>query len=160
MLAQIHRSAARFAEVLAGLAVFGLLLLAIVTGGDVFMRFVFASPIRGLTDVTMVVAAVLLSACLPHVVASRGNITVDALGRRIGPRAYRALNFFGALVTCLFFAVMAWQCIGFALDMRSAGETMPTLRWPVWPWWSAVAVFISLTALVALATLTEPREEP
>lgn len=155
MLAQIHRSAANLAEALAGVAVLGLLILALITGGDVFMRFVFAAPIRGLTDVTMVAAAVLLAACLPHVVASRGNIAVYAVGRALGPRAYKALNFFGALMTFLFFAVMAWQCALFAIDMHGAGETMPTLRWPVWPWWSAVAVFISLTALVALATLTD-----
>lgn len=159
MLAQIYRGAANLAEGLAGAAVLGLLVLALITGGDVFMRFVFAAPIRGLTDITMVAAAVLLSACLPHVVASRGNIAVYVLGKALGPPANRALNFFGALVTCVFFAVMAWQCTLFALDMYSAGETMPTLRWPVWPWWSTVAVFITLTALVALATLTDiPRD--
>lgn len=155
MVAQIHRGAVKLAEILAGTAVLGLLILALATGGDVFMRFVFASPIRGFTDISAVVAAVLLAACLPYVVAIRGNIAVYALGSALGPRVKRALNFFGALVTCLFFAAMAWQCTMYAIDMFNAGETMPTLRWPVWPWWSAVAVFISLTALVALATLTE-----
>lgn len=159
MLDQIHRSAAGFAAALAGVAVFGLLVLSLVTGFDVFMRFVFASPIRGITDVSMVAAAVLLSACLPHVVASRANITVDFVGRVAGPLAFKVLNVFGALVTFLFFAVMAWQCINFAIDMYVSRETMPTLRWPVWPWWTAVAAFITVTALVALATLNDTRSD-
>jgi hypothetical protein len=29
------------------------------------------------------------------------------------------------------------------------------LRWPVWPWWTGVALFISITALVALLTLLD-----
>jgi len=157
MSARVHRLASQFAESLAGVAVVGLLVLAMVTGFDVLMRFVFRAPIRGMTDITMVAAAVLLSACLPHVVASRANITVMFIGRALGPTAFRVLNFFGSLVTCLFFIVMAWQCALYALDMYVAGETMPTLRWPVWPWWAAVAICISLTAVVALATVDDPR---
>lgn len=156
MIITLHRRAAWFAEALAGLAVFGLLILAAVTTGDILMRYLFATPIRGLTDLTMVAAAALLAACMPHVVASRGNISVDFVGRSLGTHALKALNFFGAVVTALFFAVMAWQCALYALDMYQAGEAMPTLRWPVWPWWTAVAVFTLLTALVALATLTDP----
>ncbi len=159
MWLKLHRLATHFAEVLAGLAVSGLLLLAILTGVDVLMRYLFNAPIRGMTDFSMVAAAVLLSACMPHVVASRANIMVSFVGRVLGPTAFRALNFFGALVTCVFFAFMAWQCTRYAISMYQGGETLPTLRWPVWPWWSGVAVFISLTALVALATLTEPPSE-
>ncbi len=147
--------AAVFAEILAGVAVAGLLLLAMVTSLDVLLRYVFASTIRGLADVTALAAAVLLAACLPHLVVRRGNIMIDFLGRLLGGRAHRGLNIFGAFVSFLFFAVMAWQCTLFALDMKSTHEAMPILRWPVWPWWSMVALFMVVTALVALATLLD-----
>lgn len=150
---QLDPRARQLAEGLAGLAIGGLLLLAFGTALDVLMRYAFASPIRGFIDGVSLAGAVLLSACMPHVVASRGNIAVDFLGQGLGPRARRWLDGFGALVTALFFSVMAWQYARFALEMKQTAQVTPVLRWPVWPWWAAVAVFITLTALVALCTL-------
>lgn len=150
---RIQKSLVKLAEYLAALGVGGLLLLSMLITGDVLLRFFLNSPIRGLADITMVAAAVLLAACMPHVVATRGNITVDIVGRSIGPRALRALNLFGAVATLLAFIVMAWQCSAYAYDMWSAGETMPTLRWPVWPWWSGVAFMLAVSALTALVIL-------
>jgi TRAP-type C4-dicarboxylate transport system permease small subunit len=150
---QLDRCARRLAEGLAGMAICGLLLLAFGTAIDVLMRYAFAMPIRGFIDVVPLAGAVLLSACMPHVVASRGNIAVDFLGQGLGPRAKRWLDTFGAVATGLFFSLMAWQYVRYALEMKQTAEVTPVLRWPVWPWWSAVAVFITLTALVALCTL-------
>ncbi len=150
---QLEPRARRLAEGLAGLAVGGLLLLAFGTAVDVLMRYAFASPIRGFIDVVSLAGAVLLSACMPHVVASRGNIAVDFLGQGLGPRARRWLDSFGALATALFFSVMGWQYARFALEMKQTAQVTPVLRWPEWPWWAAVAVFIALTAGVGLCTL-------
>jgi len=149
----LSQRARQLAEGLAGLAIGGLLLLAFGTALDVVMRYVFARPIHGFNDVVPLVGAALLSACMPHVVASRGNIAVDFLGKALGTRPTRWLDGFGAGVTALFFSLMAWQYARFALDMKQTAEVTPVLRWPVWPWWAAVATFITLTALVALCTL-------
>jgi TRAP-type C4-dicarboxylate transport system permease small subunit len=157
---QLDQPARRLAEWLAGVAVAGLLLLAFGTAVDVLMRYAFASPIRGFIDVVSLAGAVLLSACMPHVVASRGNIAVDLLGQAVGPRARRRLDTFGALVTALFFSVMAWQYVRFALEMKHAAEVTAVLRWAVWPYWSAVAAFISLAALVSLCTLRTGTPRP
>ncbi|TFL14514.1 TRAP transporter small permease [Pusillimonas caeni] len=154
----LHRRAGVFSELLATCAVVGLLGLAMLTTVDVLLRYLFASPIRGLVDVSALMAAVLLSACMPYVVTSRGNIMIDFLGRLLGGRFHRGLNLFGAIVTTAFFALLAWQCIRFAIDMKNTGEVMAILRWPVWPWWALVAAFIVLTTLVALATLFEEKE--
>lgn len=153
-------TARRLARGMAVVAIGGLLLLALGTAFDVTARYVFAMPIRGFVDVSALAGAVLLAACMPHVVASRGNIAVDFLGHRLGPAAARALDRFAALVTTAFFALMAWQYVRHALELRATGETMPVLRWPVWPWWAAVAVCIAVTAAVGLATIAaSPRDE-
>jgi TRAP-type C4-dicarboxylate transport system permease small subunit len=160
-LARVGAAAQRFAHALAAVAVLGLLLLALATTVDVVLRYGFASPIRGFADVVGLAGAVLLSACMPYVVASRGNISIDFLGRALGPRAHRALNLLGALASFALFAVMAWQYVAYAAELRATGDTTPVLRWPVWPWWSGVAVFIAVTAVVALLTLAaQPEGDP
>ena len=145
----LQRASARLAWV----AVTGLLGLAAFTTLDVLLRWLFARPIPGLVDLVTLCGAVLLAACMPWVTASRGHIAIDALGRSAGPRTRRALDLFGACVTFVFFAVLAWQYVGFAREMYVTGERMAVLRWPVWPWWTAVAACIGFTAVVAGATL-------
>lgn len=150
--ASLSARAARGAAVLACVAVGALLVLAMATTADVLLRYVFARPIRGFVDIASLAGAVLLAACMPHVLAHRGNISVDALGRHLGRRWYRGLDRFAACVTAAFFAVMAWQYLRFALDLQSTAQTIPVLRWPVWPWWLAVAALVVVATVVGIAT--------
>lgn len=147
--ARLERAAARLALA----AVAGLLLLAAGTAVDVLLRYAFASPIRGFVDIASLAGAVLLAACFPHVLVSRTNISVDMLGRSLGGGFKAALDRFAALVTAAFFALMAWQYVRFAAEMHETHQLIPVLRWPVWPWWSAVSVFIVLAAAGAALTV-------
>lgn len=152
-------AAMRLAERLACAAMAGLLLLAVATVGDIVMRYVFARPIRGFVDIAALAGAVLLAACMPYVLACRGNIAVDALGQRLGGRWRRGLDRFAALVSTAFFALMAWQYLRFAAELHDTAQTIPVLRWAVWPWWAAVALCIVVAAGVALGTSGRPPKE-
>jgi TRAP-type C4-dicarboxylate transport system permease small subunit len=110
-------------------------------------------------DIASLTGAVLLAACMPHVLASRGNIAVDALGSRLGEGAHRWLDRFAALVTAGFFGLMAWQYLRFAAEMKDTGQSIPVLRWVAWPWWAGVALFIVVAAVVGLLTALH-REDP
>jgi TRAP-type C4-dicarboxylate transport system permease small subunit len=138
----------------------GLLGLAVATTVDVLMRWLFARPIVGLGDLVTLAGAVCLAACMPWVAASRGHIAINLLGRWAGRRAHRALDLFGAAMTFVFFAVLAWRYLDFVADMYRSGDVTPVLRWSVWPWWSAVAVCIAFTALVAGVTIADRRPSP
>lgn len=142
----------RAAAALACAAVIGLLLLAAATTVDVLLRYGLARPIRGFIDVAALSAAVLIAACLPYALATRAHISVDALGARLGGRARRVLDVFAALLTTAFFAVMAWQYVRFAVELDETGQVIAVLRWPVWPWWSAVAALVVVSALVGAVT--------
>lgn len=157
----LRTQACRLADRIAMVAVLGLLGLAMITVADVTGRFLFATPIRGFNDIVPLAGAVLLSACMPHVVARRANIAVELIGQRLGEAASRRLDGFGALLCTAFFALMAWQYVRYAIELQQTGDVMPILRWPVWPWWGAVALFIAVTAAVGLLTLgaSDPAQE-
>lgn len=149
--------AVRLARLLALVSIAGLILLAIATTLDVAMRYLFASPIRGFVDLASLAGAVLLAGCMPWLLVTRSNVAVDVLGAWLGGRWRRVLDSFAAVVTALFFAVMAWQYWRFSADLASAGQTIPVLRWPVWPWWAGVTAMIAAAALAGLLTLRRPK---
>ena len=155
----VSRAASSLARVLAYVAMAGLMLLALGTVADIVMRYVFAQPIRGFVDIASLAGAMLLAACFPHVLASRGNIAIDALGHWLGAAASRWLDRFAALVSAAFFGVMAWQYWRFAASLQEDGQTIPVLRWPAWPWWAAVAFFVFVAAVTALLTVNAPQKE-
>lgn len=155
---RIGAIAERAAHGLAFAAIGALLLLAAGTVADIVLRYGFARPIRGFVDIASLAGAVLLSACFPHVLASRGNIAIDALGSRLGTAARRWLDRFAAAVSAGFFGVMAWQYLRLAGDLKDDAQTIPVLRWPVWPWWAAVAGFVLLAAVIALLTVERSHE--
>ena len=130
-----------------------LLAIALGTLADVLGRWLFGAPIRGYNDFAALGIAVACAAFLPALIAQRGNLTITLLGRLLGARASRWLDAFGALVTFAFFALMAWQYLRYAAEMARAGERMAILQWPVWPFWSAVALAVCATAVVSLAVI-------
>jgi TRAP-type C4-dicarboxylate transport system permease small subunit len=126
-----------------------LLAISLGTLADVLGRWLLGAPIRGYNDFAALGIAVACAAFFPALIARRGNLTITLLGRMLGPRASRVLDAFGALVTFVFFALMAWQYLRYASEMARAGERMAILRWEVWPFWWAVALCICATAVAA-----------
>jgi TRAP-type C4-dicarboxylate transport system permease small subunit len=130
-----------------------LLVISIATLADVLLRWLFSAPIHGFYDFAALTTALACSACFPGLIARRGNISIRFAGRLLGPRATRALDTFGALLTAVFFAAMAWQYVRFTAEVMRAGERLPILQVVVWPWWSIVTLMIAATALVAAIVL-------
>lgn len=139
----------RIARGLAVGAAAALLALALATVADVLLRWLFKAPIRGFLDVAALATAVIVAACFPALIVSRGNITIRLLGSLGGGRFARVLDAFGALVTAGFFSLMTWQYVRYAAEMTRAGETTAILRWVTWPWWWLVTASIAITALTA-----------
>ena len=126
------------------------MLVAAATVCDVLLRYLFAKPIRGYSEVSSLVTAVVVSAFLPAVLFVRGNVTIRLFGDLAGPRVARALDAFGALVTCGFFGLMTWQYVRYTIELAKSGERTGILRWNISPWWWVVTAMVGLTACAGL----------
>lgn len=122
---------------------FGLLILALMTTLDVLSRWLFSAPIYGVNDVSAIVMAVVIAACLPANLAARQNITVEFLGNLLGWRAKAFLDGLGGLVTLLFVALVAWRFIPYTIEVTDSGQTTWVLKIPIAPgWWIATALLL------------------
>jgi len=136
---------------------FGLFVLAVMTSLDVVLRWLFSQPIQGVNDVSAVVMAVVISACIPASLAFKQNISVTILGTICGERVNLLLEVFAGVLTLLFVALIAWQFFPYAAALRETGERTWVLAWPVWPWWMFAAFMLTLgvvtQSIVTLADL-------
>lgn len=142
------------AEFSAFIGMIVLLLISLAVTANVLMRWLFASPINGVGDITNLATIIAISAALPLCLAHQGNIKVDLLGGGLGSRARQKLDAFGAFVLLLFVAGMAWQLTIFAHGKMMAGETTWLLGLNVAPWWWASAGWFWLSTLCQTAAVS------
>jgi TRAP-type transport system small permease protein len=135
-------------RVIALIGLFGLLALACMTTLDILLRWLFRAPIHGVNDVSSVVMAVVIAACIPANLAMKQNISVEVLGSFGGVRFRRFLNVVASICTLVFIVLMAWRFLPYAEGLRQTGDRTWVLGWPVWPWWMASTALIMLAAIV------------
>ena len=137
-----------FTRMVAFLGLVALLALALIILANAIMSWLFTAPLDGVRDWIKLIVAIAISACLPSVLATRTNITIRFLGRVTGPRAERLFDLFGAVVTWVALAVLAWQLQDYVLELHATGETTENLGMPIAPWWQVVTVLFYLSVAV------------
>lgn len=144
----LDRAARRGTNWLALLGFIGLFVLALMMTVDALMRSFFSAPLQGVNDVSAVVMAVVIAACIPANLAGRKNISVEVLGSVMGPTANKILRLFSSLIVFAFVALMAWKFIPFTQGMLESDRRTWVLHWPVWPGWAIATVFLIFAALI------------
>ena len=118
---------------------------------DVVLRWIFNSPFFGMEDINQLLIAVILASFFPALLIENKNITIDFLGRTLGPRISNWLDVFGHSVTLLLFVVVAWQLAIYANEVRS--QTTLILQLPVAPAWWLTTGLIALCIPVQIVVV-------
>lgn len=135
---------------LALIGVVGLVAVALVTIGDVLLRWLFNMPVDGVSEISRLVVAVSIASFFPMALAERHHVSIEFLGAALGKRGRLWLDVFAHLATSAFFLVLGWQFILYTIEMRESGETTWLLGWQVAPWWLVTTVFMLICIPVQL----------
>jgi TRAP-type C4-dicarboxylate transport system permease small subunit len=156
---RLERWTIPFTRMVAFLGLVALLALAAVILANAALSWLFTAPIDGVRDWVKLIVAIAIAACLPSVLATRQNITIRFLGRITSPRRERILELFGAVVTWLVLALLAWQLQDYVIELRETGETTENLGMPIAPWWQGVTILFYLgVAIQALVVVSAVRD--
>ncbi len=147
-VSRLHGATIRFTRIVAFVGLLALLALAAVILANALLAWLFNAPIDGVRDWVRLIVAVAVGACIPAVLATRQNITIRFVGKLLGKRGEVVLELFGALITWLVLAVLAWQLQIYVIELFRDGETTENLGMPVGPWWQAVTVLFYLSVVV------------
>jgi len=141
----------RVAHAIAGTGVAVLLLQAASIVLDAAARWLLATPLYGMEDVNGLLIPITVASFLPALFLEGGNVTIDLLGRSLGPRLSARLDLFGQAAALLFIAGLAWQYGAYAADLGPHHSVI--LELPKAPAAWAVTAFLAVTAGVQLAVV-------
>ena len=125
-----------------------MLIAASVTVIDVLMRWLASTAITALNEITALVFAVAVAACMPAGLAGGVNLKIDLLARWLTGRVAAWLDALGALLLLIFFCILAWRIGIFAGSLMQQGRTTVILRWPQAPFMYAVSLLLGIGSLV------------
>ena len=134
-------------------AVVALVLLAIMglTFCDVFMRYWFAAPIRGASEIVRFGMAILIFSAFPLVTQGQQHITVNLLQGRFGRLGSWLQHLFVLLVSLAAVGIMTWQLASDGADLARNRITTTVLEWPLAPLSYCMSALSGVTLLVLLA---------
>src|SRR5215813_3990076 len=133
---------------IAFIGVTGMLIAAGVTVLDVLMRWLAGTAITALNEITALIFAVAVAACMPAGLAGGVNLRIDLLARWLTGRLAAWLDALGALLLLVFFGVLSWRIAFFAGGLMQQGRTTIVLQLPQAPFMYAVAGLLAVGALV------------
>lgn len=140
MYQKFHVLTDRVTYALALVGFSGLLILSIMVVLDILLRTLFDFPLKGVNDVSAMVMAVVIAACIPQALLMKQNISVEILGQVIGGRIYLFLQALASLAVLIFFVLLTWQFFPYANSVYASGEKTWVLQWPIGPWWYVAIV--------------------
>ena len=128
---KLFSKAERICSVIAGAFI---LVMTLLTTADVFMRYVFNSPINGNFELQPMLLVGVVYLATASVQARRGHIALDLITANVSSATQSALNLFGDIIFVTFSGIITWQ---FALATWNAwviGDYFKGLvHFPLWP---------------------------
>lgn len=126
--------------------------IMMLTVADVFMRYLFARPITGTTELTEFMMVILILSIVPAALAKR-HVTVDVLTEHLTPKGQAFFDAVTLIASSWLVAIMGWRAFKACSFMIKNDVRSPTLDIAIYPFYVIVGVafvflFIAMIALI------------
>ena len=145
-------------EVMLYAAIAVVVAMMLLTVSDVFLRYVFANPITGTTEVTEFMLVCLLLGVAPCALA-RAHIRVDALVQRLKPRVQAILDIILYIIGLGMTAILAWQGFTKSLHVLEYGAKSSMLDIPNFPFYVILVISFTILCLAMVVLLIQRTSE-
>jgi TRAP-type C4-dicarboxylate transport system permease small subunit len=135
------------------LAAGALVILMMVTVADVFLRYLFNSPIRGSYDMVDTMLLIFVFNGMAAAFFGRRNIVIDLLDSAVGARMTAVLIRVADVLSILCLGLIMWAMLVPAMQAYAYGDVKMELRLPIYVLWVIALVSLAGTMLCALVVL-------
>jgi TRAP-type C4-dicarboxylate transport system permease small subunit len=152
----VQAGALRGPEIILGIVCCLLMLLIVgLTFVEVFMRYVFARPIKGAEEIIQFAMGTMIFAALPLITARRGHVTVSLIEEAVKGRVKRTIDVVVDLCSLTAVSLIAWRLFIDAMGRVASSDATVVLNWPRAPLVFAMAALAGITALVQAGMLLQ-----
>ncbi len=148
-LERISNELARLLYWIAGTAI---IIMMILTCGDVILRF-FRRPIPGTYELVCFLGAVAVAFAMAHTTVEKGHVAVSLVVRLFPARIQGIVESITSTFGFIFFALIAWQSVLYGHDLYTSGEVSLTLQLPFYPFVYGIGFSAAAVCLVLLTDL-------
>ena len=138
------------------LAAVALVVMMCVTVIDVFLRYVFNSPIRSSYDMVEAMMVLFVFNGISTAFLQRRNIVIDLVDSFVGRRAVAVLIRLSDVLTVAVLALFIYAMLTPALQSYGYGERKLELGLPIYIEWVAALIGIVGAILCAIGTFLTP----
>jgi len=129
------------------IAAISVIAMMILTCIDVFLRFL-RCPIPGVYETIGLIGALFVSFSLANTSLTHSHIAVDFIVSKLSQKWQRVIHTIYSFVAIVFFAVVAWQSLWYALDLKANGVVSSTLQIPTYPFVMGISIGCILLCVV------------
>jgi TRAP-type C4-dicarboxylate transport system permease small subunit len=154
---------ARILYWIAGIAIVSMMLL---TCADVILRLGVTAyheynwsilapfrPIPGTYELVCFLGAVAVSFAMAHTSVEKGHVAVSLVVRLFPQRAQALIETITGIFSFILFALLSWQSVLYANDLRASGEVSLTLELPFYPFVYGIGFAAAAVCLVLLVDI-------
>jgi len=138
------------------LASVALMVMMVATLADVFMRYVFNSPIRGAYELVEAMLVVFVFHGMSTAFLQRRNIVIDLIDSFTPRLLVAVLIRIADLLTILTIGLFAYAMITPAMQSYAYGEVKMDLQVPIWWMWAVALAGIAGAMVCAIGALIAP----
>lgn len=133
-----------------------LLVLLFLDAGDVIGRYLFNTPILGAMEISEVLMAGIILLSWGYTQSIGKHVKVELFISRYPARTRMIVNFATLLLSLVLFSVITWYSTIIGVQNWQEHRVLPTLQWPVAPFYFFVPVgafFLCLEFIIQMLHL-------
>lgn len=100
-----------------------LLVMMVLTAADIFLRYLFNSPIEGVYEAIELMMAVVFCFGIAYTQRQKGHVSVNLFTHRLGKKKQAIVRSFVSAISLSLFVLMTWQSFLKAKVTFISGET-------------------------------------
>ena len=124
-------------------------IMMLLTCTDVLLRL-FRRPVPGAYEIVGFLGTVVIAFSLAYTSLEKGHIAVEILVEKLPRWMQAGIDTIVSLIGSVLFALITWQSMAYAADLKQSGEISVTLTMPIYPFIYGIAVGSALLCLVLL----------
>ncbi len=110
-------------------------------------------PIPGTYELVCFLGAVAVSFAMAHTSVEKGHVAVSLIVQLLPKRVQALIGSITTSFGLILFALLSWQSVLYANDLRSSGEVSLTLQLPFYPFVYGISFAAAVVCLVLLTEL-------